>query len=916
MPPLHRTSSRLFGIPLVLLILFASAALSAGLAAYLGPARSGVRSVLVPDRGEWSLTNASPPAACPAVRSCVLYTNSCSEPPSVEQQTYYCCDGTLTRKWEATSSSCRTQYRSEQQPFNDPEASVAAFLQGCDERNGWCVSPASLLVAGYEPVSGQAITAIEGSRNGEPFGCAGPLCEQELVEGANDFTYWALSSYGDSSRMGTLSAQVDTRAPLLSAEVSGAGGQNGWFVSEVTLSARAEDPLPGSGLAGVEISVDGGPWESYLAPVRFVDGTHTISLRAFDTAGNQSSASQVLSVDARPPSSVFTFELPASGWVRGSIDLSGASQDDSSGIGLVELSLDGGESWQALEGTQAWSFRWDTSGVADGAYLLLARARDAAGNQENTARQELGVDNTPPEVSLSGPEQFSVTCGIASIPIQYRVAESASGVASWRLSSQGPNGSRELRSGASGSVDGTLTWDGSGLPAGDYTLTLQAADLAGNTRQVTRTIRGVNDCRVVAVMPTYPKAHPTGEARITNTPSPVPSATPTATRTKAPTATRTPYPTVMKVVAFATPTAGFVDCSKLAKAGESGNQDCQNGKNNWQDKNAFANTLNWAVMGFAVLLLGALGAANAIWKRRTWDLEYRLATQGVNEEGETINFSQSISRIPVLLNKTLNTQVLKYEIKTEGEKFSIEIIPDEKVGGLYVTNFNLCGPFALAALIGSWSGKAVDMADFLTRFANMKYKYGPSGKDILAKGQTTSTGQLAEFLEKEFRWDARVRGRDGVDAARWKTAPGGGPPRVEEIANLLNMGRGLTALIYIQSGLLAPLAEGQADNRVAHWVNILQIFRSSAGEIVRIYNPYKNREELYTWEYFKRSWFGDQGNYLALESKPPKPLTNTPKPNLPDWEQSEFDPTKVVGRSTKNKTNPRQSEKGRKVDTL
>jgi len=97
-----------------------------------------------------------------------------------------------------------------------PPATIAAHLQNCTLSDGWCITPPTLHLAGAEPVSGETILTIEGTRNGVHFACSGAVCDVPLLEGDNAFTFWARSSFGDTSEMGTLSAQVDTLGPSVS----------------------------------------------------------------------------------------------------------------------------------------------------------------------------------------------------------------------------------------------------------------------------------------------------------------------------------------------------------------------------------------------------------------------------------------------------------------------------------------------------------------------------------------------------------------------------------------------------------------------------------------------------------------------------------------------------------------------------
>ncbi|MEV5550518.1 family 16 glycoside hydrolase [Streptomyces sp. NPDC052309] len=80
----------------------------------------------------------------------------------------------------------------------------------------------------------------------------------------------------------------DTTPPVTGATVEGTKNSDGAYVgnAKVTVSATDEG---GSGVAGIEYSLDAGPYLAYTAPV-VVDraGTHTVAYRASDKAGNTS----------------------------------------------------------------------------------------------------------------------------------------------------------------------------------------------------------------------------------------------------------------------------------------------------------------------------------------------------------------------------------------------------------------------------------------------------------------------------------------------------------------------------------------------------------------------------------------------------------------------------------------------------
>ncbi|MEW6569278.1 MAG: hypothetical protein AB1449_14170, partial [Chloroflexota bacterium] len=282
------------------------------MADYLGPDRSVTVSVWrrlqchyqatydPPGSGWWGcrLDLYQPPdGSCPSDVAGYFTPSACSWPEP------FCltegCDIDLTE----SVVSCRegeTGCRGVEQTVTHPEATMSGGVSCAVAGNGgWCRGGAELSLSGSEPLAGYTILALEGTRNGETFACPGSSCSVPLLEGINDFTFWALSSWGDSSRMGTAGGRLDSGAPVISGEVTGTAGEAGWYVSEVTVTASAGDAV--SGLATFDLALDGGGWAPYGGPIALSDGEHTLGLRATDVTGNTGTESLEVRVDARPP---------------------------------------------------------------------------------------------------------------------------------------------------------------------------------------------------------------------------------------------------------------------------------------------------------------------------------------------------------------------------------------------------------------------------------------------------------------------------------------------------------------------------------------------------------------------------------------------------------------------------------------
>jgi hypothetical protein len=199
-------------IAISIAIIFAVAIAAPALADYLGPNRTStsVETVRDPTKDIWVCTKSNPPAGSPS--PCFLQnpSNPCPDEggsfPSVGQQNFWC-------GWQADTCGCDPAYKEELVEITLPEATINGDLQSCNPNNGWCTTSPTLHLTASEPLAGESITLIEGTRNGEAFACAGDICDVQLLEGDNNFVYWALSTWGDSSQMGNLSAQVDTQPP-------------------------------------------------------------------------------------------------------------------------------------------------------------------------------------------------------------------------------------------------------------------------------------------------------------------------------------------------------------------------------------------------------------------------------------------------------------------------------------------------------------------------------------------------------------------------------------------------------------------------------------------------------------------------------------------------------------------------------
>lgn len=159
--------------------------------------------------------------------------------------------------------------------------------------------------------------------------------------------------------------------------------------------------------ATFEASFDGGAYGPATSPFNLsglTEGTHTLLVRARDTAGNVDAtparAQWVIAlpvVDTTPPTTTIDYQPPPIGIDPNAFFMFSSSEMDST----FEVSLDGGLF------VPANTIPYEVTGLAEGLHFLLVQARDAAGNVDPTPAIAQWVimpapqpDSLPPTTSI------------------------------------------------------------------------------------------------------------------------------------------------------------------------------------------------------------------------------------------------------------------------------------------------------------------------------------------------------------------------------------------------------------------------------------------------------------------------------------------------------------------------------------
>ncbi len=209
--------------------------------------------------------------------------------------------------------------------------------------------------------------------------------------GSDDITITAIHALNGWTGFDTVSnvniALCGNFPPTSSITSPGNGTSYACGASPVTIRGTASDP--DGTVQYVEISTDGGStWNfangttnwNYTWPFS-VDGTYNIQSRATDNSNDTEISGSGIFVTTSgctlPPVSYITSPADGSSIACGSTTISGNASSPNGSITYVEVSTDGGASWNNATGTTLWSYNW-TPGV-DGNYSLKSRAHDTWG---------------------------------------------------------------------------------------------------------------------------------------------------------------------------------------------------------------------------------------------------------------------------------------------------------------------------------------------------------------------------------------------------------------------------------------------------------------------------------------------------------------------------------------------------------
>lgn len=262
---------------------------------------------------------------------------------------------------------------------------VATELSGQQDEDGAYVGSASVLLTATDDGSG--VATVEYDLDGAGWTeYTGAVVVDE--PGRHTLAYRATDVAGNVSEPATVTFDVvagqggDTVAPTVDHRVMG-GDKNeaGEYLDNVFVRLLAKDA--DSGVASVEYQLDGGEWTPYAKQISVrTPGSHTVTYRATDVAGNVSAPKTVTFVIAggEEPGGDTDGPVVTAG-VSGSRTRDGdfvasarvtlTAVDEESGVDRIEFQANDG-AWQRYAAPVAFA--------ADGQHVVRYRAVDGVGN--------------------------------------------------------------------------------------------------------------------------------------------------------------------------------------------------------------------------------------------------------------------------------------------------------------------------------------------------------------------------------------------------------------------------------------------------------------------------------------------------------------------------------------------------------
>jgi large repetitive protein len=292
-----------------------------------------------------------------------------------------------------------------------------------------------------------------------------------LSDGNYTMVSWAKDLSGKVTAATPVSFHIDNNAPVLLVTYP---TTNAYVMGKVTVTDKATDTF----LASVQYKVDNSAWSNMSVQwdtTLLSDGTHTLTVRAIDLSGKNSTVTFSVIVDNTPPTC--RIDDPILGQYRSGNVIVLVKATDAVGIGNVNLNLrDLDTSATVFNVSMAYNiatgyyeYTADSQMFADGNYTMFSWATDLSGKITGAKSVSFKIDNNPPNLVVVSPATDAYVSG--NVTIDAKVSDTFLNYTRYKVDT-------------SGWVDLSTPWDTTLVPDGNHILTVLAADKSGKTSEV------------------------------------------------------------------------------------------------------------------------------------------------------------------------------------------------------------------------------------------------------------------------------------------------------------------------------------------------------------------------------------------------------------------------------------------------
>jgi subtilisin family serine protease len=356
--------------------------------------------------------------------------------------------------------------------YSSPVTNISAPAQNAYVRGTVQVSATASDTNGVTRIELYADGTLLGTATSSPYVVSWD--STTVADGAHSFTAKAYDRVGNIGTSTAVTVNVDSLPPevALTAPVQGS-----FHKGSVVLAATASDNQAlykvefyrGTTLIGTDFT---SPYSLNWNTTGAADGAQTLSVKAYDRAGNVRTSSGVgVTIDNTAPTTAIS--TPAqNAYVRGIVPVSATASDT---IGVERVEFVAGTTQLGTATTAPYAVGWDTTALANGGVVtLLAVAYDAVGNYTISTGPTVTVDNAAPTVAITSPANGAT---LSSLSLSTTIQASASDNV----------GVTQVVFYDGASVMGTdttapysVSWNLLTAPKGGHTLTARAYDAAGN----------------------------------------------------------------------------------------------------------------------------------------------------------------------------------------------------------------------------------------------------------------------------------------------------------------------------------------------------------------------------------------------------------------------------------------------------